>query len=157
MNKTFYIMCGIPGSGKSHWSQNLATASTQSEIISSDDIRQEINGDSSSQLNGKAVWDNLYERVRTTRKELVIVDATFIYRRDREKIISFIRMNHPGALVNCFFLSTSLEMSLAQNIKRDRYVPETIVESFHNRLQIPNKLEEDFDEVFNVGDCKYDD
>ena len=156
MNKTFYIMCGIPGSGKSHWAQNLATASTQSEVISSDDIRQEINGDSSSQLNGKAVWDNLYERVRTTRKELVIVDATFIYRRDREKIINFIRVNHPGALVNCFFLSTSLEMSLAQNVNRDRYVPETIVESFHSRLQIPTP-EEGFDRIFNVGDCKYDD
>lgn len=155
MNKTFYIMCGVPGSGKSYWAQNLSTASVNSEIISSDNIRKEINGSESSQDNGKLVWDTLYERVKNTKQELIVIDATFVYRRDREKLVNFIRLYHIGALVNCFFLDTPLDVSLKQNILRERNVPEDVVKSFYNRLQKPDRDAENFDDVFVVGDYKH--
>ena len=85
---TFLMLIGIPGSGKTHWI-NLNKKKLDAmnyEVISPDEIRQEITGKISDLSQDRIVWNEAKLRVfnRLINGKNVILDATnvnYYYRR----------------------------------------------------------------------------
>lgn len=71
---TFYMMVGVPGSGKSTYARQIPDAT----VLSSDDIRAEIGADGGDKKMHKQVFTILHERVKEALSagNDVVYDAT---------------------------------------------------------------------------------
>lgn len=85
-----YIMVGLPGSGKSHISQELAKENN-AVIYSMDDIRGELCGDVGDQSRNQEVFHIWVKRIRTALKhgQNVIADATNVNKTGRIKLLAY--------------------------------------------------------------------
>lgn len=128
---TFLIW--IPASGKSTYAKNNGK-----NIVSTDSIRKEINGDENIQANGGLIFNIAHKRIIKILKnnEDVIFDATNITRRDRKKTIEKIRkaVNSEIEFVGIIMLC-SVEDAINNQRKRKRQVPTEIIESMYTKLQ----------------------
>ena len=144
------IMVGIPGSGKSTIAKKIANNETQ--IISTDKIRGEINGSEESQSNTKEVFNEYHRRIDENLKngELTIADATSIQDYARQNLYTIAqKYNRP---IRIIIMNISLEQSLAQNNKRDRKVLEEVIKKMFNELK--NEYEKIKEEVKLLPDAK---
>lgn len=139
---TLYTLVGIPGSGKSTRARELA-AEKNCVIVSSDDIRAELYGDASEQGNAKEVFGLAYERIRTNLEEGrdVIFDATNISKAKRKKIFNISPKNTVHIAI---FFNVPLDVCKERNARRERIVPESVLERMH-RYIVPPTTEEGFD------------
>ncbi|RHO64992.1 ATP-binding protein [Butyricicoccus sp. AM05-1] len=71
---TFYMMVGVPGSGKTTYARQIPNAT----VLSSDDIRAEIGADGGDKKMHKQVFDILHERTKEALSagNDVVYDAT---------------------------------------------------------------------------------
>ena len=146
-----YIMCGIPGSGKTYFCKNvLMDHPWRSRVyISSDDIREEICGDASDQSVNELVFSIFYQRAREAIIDGsdVILDATHLTKKTRRKC-----RNHFKDL-DCKFIAvqmmTPILDSIYRNEKRDRVVPSYVMDRMINAYQ-PVEDDEGFDYVWKV-------
>ena len=143
MKPVLLLLCGIPASGKSTFAKSLQTHYT---ILSSDKIRSEL-GDVNDQSNNKKVFDILHERIREEllKGNSVIVDATNTKRQYRKIILEAV------SDIDCFKLAdvflTDYQTCLERNAKRDRKVPEEVIQKMWNEFQFPSK-EEGFGDIW---------
>lgn len=150
-NPIVYVMCGIPGSGKSYWSKEYIVKSMRRSVvyISSDDIRAEICGDARDQSKNDEVFRIFYKRARRAAQEGkdVVLDATHLTRKSRRKCL-----NHFKNL-SCKFiavqLTTSVENAMYRNKTRERVVPNYAMERMINMFE-PVGNDEGFDDVWRV-------
>jgi predicted kinase len=79
------FMVGIPGCGKSTYAKSLGLP-----VVSTDEIREEINGDVENQNNGALVFDLAYERVADflAHGKDCIFDATNVVAKYRDMAIA---------------------------------------------------------------------
>ena len=143
----------MPGSGKTTALKPFAEANGY-VYISPDDIRAEVSGDASIQVDMRQVWDLVHERTKDAlmRGENVVVDATFVKDRERKKFIEFAREN--GATkVQGVFADVSYEVASERNKERERVVPEHAMERM-NRFLVGNEptVEDGFDSVFSINE-----
>ena len=137
MNK-LYIMCGIPGSGKSTYAKNL-----NGFIVSSDAVRKELYGDEKIQGNPKEVFARVDELTREHLKiGNVIYDATSITPKIRKNIIN----KFPEAEPICVYVSTPFNECIERNNKRERTVSAEVMEKMMKNF-VPPKLEEGFSKM----------
>ena len=61
--QNFFMMVGLPGSGKSTFARNVLSASPGAVVHSSDEIRRELLGDKNDQTQQALVFSTLHERV----------------------------------------------------------------------------------------------
>lgn len=138
------IMCGLPGSGKS----TIAKKIKDSIIISTDDIREEINGDASNQDNASRVFEIAFSRIKTNliKKEYknVIFDATNINYKKRRDLIN--KFKKDANKIKCIFVFADYKECLERNKKRDRVVPKEVIKSMYYSFYVPQKFE-GFDEI----------
>ena len=82
---TCTFLIGIPASGKSTYAKNHGK-----NIVSTDSIRKEINGDENIQANRGLIFNIAHKRIIEILKnnEDVIFDATNITRHDRKNTIN---------------------------------------------------------------------
>ncbi len=143
MKPVLILLCGIPGSGKSTFAKSVQAHYT---ILSSDEIRSEL-GDVNDQSNNKKVFDVLHERIREEllKGNSVIVDATNVKRKYRKAILDAV------SDIECFKLADVLlvdyQTCLERNAKRDRKVPEEVIQDMWLGFQFPSK-EEGFDDIW---------
>ena len=130
-------MCGIPGSGKSTLLSGEVPDNI--EIVSSDAIRGELNGDEGNQDNAKQVWDTVYQRANASTKEYVIIDATFVNTKLRKTAIQ--RTKQSGRKIGCICIVPNLEVCLERNAKRKRVVPEEVIRNMYQSFVFPNRSE----------------
>jgi len=144
MNKVIFLV-GLPGSGKSHYAEQLAKQE-RAIILSSDSIRHELFGGSSKQKKTAFLFRKLYERLYklVERGENVIVDATNIERDKRIKSLQ--KMRHFSVQKEAHFLNTPYEVCLERNETRKRTVPVHVLRNHHTDLEVP-LLGEGFDVV----------
>lgn len=146
------ILCGLPGSGKSSYAEQLVnitntfTPGEEVVIHSSDAIRAELFGDAGSQEDNGRVFELLHKRTREDLKagKTVIYDATNITRKARKSAIA---CAHPtNDTVECHVIWAEPEECIRRDALRDRKVGRAVIDKMLRRWQSPWK-DEGFDTV----------
>lgn len=147
-------MVGISGSGKSFYANGLKTSLTvensfPTELVETDAIRKELFGDANDQSQGSRVFGVAKARVSKFLSEdkNVVIDATSLNRRDRKDWINMGRFRQAEVLA--YFINTSVETAKKQNLKRDRQVPDWVIDRQASKLSAPTK-DEGLDKVIVV-------
>jgi predicted kinase len=144
---------GIPGSGKTAIFKKFA-AKHEYSYICPDDIREELTGDASDQSQNAAVWNKAKERLQEFLKEnkTVVFDATFADPEQRKEFLTFAGEN--GAVnIQGVYVSVSLEIAKERNQKRERKVPEHVLERMKNEFQnSPPSTTDGFDSLFTLDE-----
>ena len=141
----FYMMVGIPSSGKSTIAKEIAKQET-AVIIATDDLREELFNDVNSQVDNDLVFRTAMQRVKQNLKNRnVILDATNINYKRRMSMLH--ELNYIKDLQKIAVLvATPYEECLQRNKMRDRKVPENVIKRMYYNIHIP-KYYEGFDEI----------
>ncbi|MDW6002507.1 AAA family ATPase [Vibrio mangrovi] len=133
-----YVMCGISGSGKSTWiKKNLPDC----QVISLDDIREEINGRRASQKNLGQILQLARNRLKSAlaKRQDVVWDATNL-RYDFRKIIGDFGRSY-GALITLVVFHIE-EKTFRKNDRNRRHtVGDEILNGQMESLQYPSFTE----------------
>lgn len=151
-----YMLIGIPGAGKTTYLENKVRRQEADvptfEIISSDEIREELNGSAASQDNGKLVWETFKARLNQSTAEMIFLDATFARRKDRTNMLKYIKDNLPWEEVGAIYFDVDILLAKERNQSRSRQVPEEVLDSMYARLQaFPPTLDEGFTFIQKVS------
>lgn len=151
MRKTFIMLVGLPGSGKSTFARKIAdTYNTNNcSIYSSDEIRKELTGSEECQDKDAEVFQLLHSRIKKdlsdncTKDKVVIYDACNInYKRRRAFLNELKKFDCRKA---CCMIWESYEKCLQNNIKRHenggRFVPEWVIKRMYKNFYIPQFYE----------------
>ena len=139
-----YVMCGLPGSGKTTIARQIA-ADLNAVVISSDSIREELYGDESVQGNPSVVFDTLYSRAHAAIVDnlSVILDATNVKKRDRARVFK----EFPDNEIAAFVINTPVEVCKQRNGERERVVPEYVIDRMAKSFEPPTR-EEGFVKIY---------
>lgn len=134
---TFFMMIGLPASGKSSIS-NRIVKEENAELCSSDKIREELFGDESIQGNNKVVFDIMHERAQEALKagHSVVYDATNLSSKRRAATI-----NHTVGKINCrkvaYVVLADFKECRRRNNERKRTVPEAAMDRMIKQFNFP--------------------
>ena len=149
---TLIVLSGVPGSGKSYFSNALkAECKGRVFIISSDTLRKEIAGDQRDLSKDQEVWVRYYQIAKDLAKEkdaIVIMDATHakkVFRLD--KIKPYRNLYNQIDLV-CFQLDK--ELVLKQNKEREFPIPEEALLKLIDEYEMPDDEEKAFYDHIDV-------
>lgn len=137
MNKvTFVMMVGLPCSGKSTYSQELAKK-YDAEIFSSDELRAELFGDINCQDRNHELFVELHKRIKNCLKsgKSAIYDACTINYKHRMSFLAELK-NIPCEKI-CFLMATPYDECLKRSAERDRKVPEEVIKRMYMNFTIP--------------------
>ena len=139
-----YVMCGLPGSGKTTIARHIA-ADLDAVVISSDSIREELYGDESVQGNPSVVFNTLYNRAHAAIDDnlSVILDATNVKKRDRARVFQ----EFPDNEIAAFVINTPVEVCKQRNEERERVVPEYVIDRMAKSFEMPTH-EEGFVKIY---------
>lgn len=136
-----HFLIGVPGSGKSTFAKRLSNRKN-CDIISTDEIRQELYGDAAIQGEWHKIETTAINRICTaiSLHKNIIYDATNCKRSFRMDFL--LKVNHQLAELNLiqpdwigWYLETPLLTCMEWNQQRQRQVPIYIIEAMYNRLQ----------------------
>ena len=150
------VMIGLPGSGKS----TIAAKLEKEEgylWLSSDNIREELYGNAAEQKDSTKVFNIMKNRAIAALKneENVVYDATNLIAKRRKSLLKNDLRN-----INCkkiaYIVLTDFKECRARNQKRDRVVPDKILEDMFKKIQFP-WWGEGWDEIIiDKDDVEYD-
>lgn len=153
-SKKIYIMCGIPGSGKSTWAK--AQATNKSKYVSRDVERFKILGDNDAFFSKeKQVFSNFVKEIEDgiENYEEVYVDATHINKPSRAKILRALNKyaEMPNIEIIAVYMDTPFELCLERNKLREgrAKVPYDQMESINQYKSKPRELE-GFDKIMII-------
>lgn len=151
--KTVIVLCGIPGSGKSTLAGHIVKLAKNKsvKVISSDKIREEINGHEASQDNPQLVWKRFYDDAFESilENDITLLDATFAKRRDRTLVHKLFGIE--GVRLICIHLNPPFLKASTQNEKRERVVPHFVLENMYYSLeQFPPSETDGFETVIEL-------
>lgn len=144
MNKV-YCCVGLPSSGKSTFVEKLAKQHGL-VVIHPDSIRKELTGSVEDQSKNAEVFKLAFERMNAALvagKDVVFDSCA--QSRERRKPILKIAKEHDAFIVAIVF-DVGLEIAKERNSKRDRVVPEFVLERMHSQWESPTE-NEGFDEI----------
>ena len=147
---TFYLLVGIPGSGKSTYAKELSKK-TNGHIISSDDIRTELFGSRHITKNDKKVFKLMRKRIVDSLQNGidVICDATNVTPGRRASFLGDI------CKINCkkvaIVVNRDVKTCITQNQLRSSecQAPPVAIYTSAKRFVYPT-LDEGFDEIMEV-------
>lgn len=146
-----YVMCGIPGSGKSTWiREHLPNAA----VISRDAIRFAIvKEDEEYFSHEKEVFNEFVNQIKYALKweKEIVVDATHLNEGSRNKLFRAIGIDLKDVDINAIVLNTSLETALTRNDLRTgrEFVPKEQIRRMFYQMTIPS-FEEGFNKIYIV-------
>ena len=146
------ILCGLPGSGKSHYAQGYkdfddAIYEGKTVVHSSDAIRKELFGDACSQEDNGKVFELMRKRTQEDLRagKTVIYDATNITRKARKSAIA---CAHPTRdTVEVHIVWSPINVCLRRDALRDRSVGPEVINKMLRRWQSPDPVTECFDSI----------
>ena len=142
------VMCGLPASGKSTYSEWLTDSGVFCGVCP-DKIRGELYGDESIQGDGKQVFAIAHARIEDLGKDgnNVVFDATNTDRKTRINLVQ--KMRPYFDIIICKYFSTPLYICKIRNEQRARQVPYEVLENMERRFRAPT-LDEGFDIVEEI-------
>lgn len=152
-NIRLFLLCGVPGSGKSTWARERI-AKYDGTIISRDTIRFEL-----LERKGGSYFDHEDEVIdlfiRAIKGNLkilyphdVYVDATHLTKRSRDQIMR--KLNLENVMTIAVWFDVPVEICQARNKMREglAVVPEDTINGMYKRAYKPSVYE--FDEVWTI-------
>ena len=147
-----YILCGLPGAGKSHWS-NQKCKDSLTVIVSRDSFRNMIKGDN-------YIFDHLYEKTikessNNTIKEFlkdgfdVIADETNFSKRRRKELIDLVSDLNVKIVAVYFKDMDTLENRLndPRGYSKEKWIE--VINNMKNNFEVP-KLNEGIDRIITI-------
>jgi len=141
----FYMMIGLPASGKSIIAEEIAERKN-AVIISTDELRQELLGDVNSQSDNNLIFKEAEKRLKENinNGKNVIFDATNVNYKKRIDWLN--RFNKYDVKKIAILVATPYEECLERNAKRERKIPEEVITRMYHNFYIPQYFE-GFDEI----------
>ncbi len=136
----FYMMCGLPASGKSYYAKKVAEKEN-AIIHSSDSLRVELFGDANECNKNNELFQELHKRIKIDLKsgKNTIYDATNVSWKRRKAFLE--ELKNIDCEKICYLIATPYEKCLEQNKKRDRVVPEHVIKKMYLSFYIPQYYE----------------
>lgn len=151
MSKTFSLLCGLPGSGKSTYAKKLQEVYglDKTIIIESDSYRERLYGSPEIQGDNNKLFDVIHKDVLSSLASgmNVIFDATNIARKHR---VALTQKLGTDVVKECIVIATSYSSCLENNNNRSRVVPKVVIDRMWKSFQIPT-----YTEGFDVIDIEY--
>ncbi len=140
------VLSGVPGSGKSYFSNALMQDKEKHVyIISSDQLRKEITGHQQDLSQDELVWKLFYSLARSYSEDkdgIVVLDATNAKKEYRFDNIKQYKDFYDEIDLVCFQISKDLV--LKQNREREFPIPEDALLRLIDAFELPDQDEEDF-------------
>lgn len=155
--KKIFLLCGIPGSGKSTWVKKNVWGDN-AKIISRDEIRFSLLSDDDEYFEREHLVWKMYvkqanEAILNDNIEDIILDATHLNEKSRSKIMKEIIENAKKKDCGIYTITMIVPLDIAQERNSHRtgrsHVPENVIENMALSFTLPKK-EEGFDETFYV-------
>jgi predicted kinase len=127
-----WILCGIPGSGKTTLAKKLAKKHN-AHVISGDDISDELFHSDPSGKSWGPIWDRLVELVEENCHRNIIVDGVHASRGYRAETLTLLE-SYGYRNIELIVIDCTLEKALRQNAQRDRNVEEWVIRAMHKEL-----------------------
>lgn len=141
------LLCGYPASGKSTFVKGIGDPGCFDEVIlCPDDYRKELTGQEFFAPAEEFIWGavKLTARVQIRAGKTVVIDATHLTKSSRAQWVNIARsLNVP---ISIWWFKTTYEVCCERNKKRDRVVPEDIMQRMRDTFE-PPAFEEGFDRI----------
>lgn len=134
----FIMLIGLPASGKSTYAQEYVKQHDNCVTISSDSIRKELYGSEEIQGVSSEIFDIMRKRTKKNLKKgiNVIYDATNInYKMRIDFLNQLSKIKDLRKIANLIY--TSYNECIENNNKRERNVPEEVIERMYKNFYIP--------------------
>lgn len=145
MNKLI-VMSGVPGSGKSYFSNTLKRIKgSHVYIVSSDQIRALLSGNQQDLSHDNIVWQMYYSLARAYSKDpdgIVILDSTNPSTKYRIKPVSKLKPYFDEVDLVSFKLDKKTVLN--QNLERDWPIPTEVLKNLIEKFEYPNDKDKAF-------------
>lgn len=160
-----YVLCGIPGCGKSTWVKNRMAENTSSTdpkwaYVSRDEVRFSMITEEDDYFSKeKQVFEEFVNRICGNLNDAwtqnVIADATHLNEISRDKLINAIRRKRPNLPlhITMVYFDIPLEVCKFRNDKREgrAHVPDEVMNKMYIQLEFP-KLRKGLEAIEIVRD-----
>ena len=134
-----YLVCGLSGTGKTTYSQELAK---QLNIVrvSPDDIYAMFNGSDTDRRNKFEVWQTLFLIINTALKNNrdIIVDTNAVTKQQRAEIVGWF----PEFEKHLILIEAPEELRRKNNKQRSRVIPENNMDRMLAKYEKPTAEED---------------
>lgn len=144
----------MPGSGKSTWAKQYQRQNPNVEIVSSDDIREKLNGNAADQSNPKLVWAEYLKEIIAHEKGenvTVIGDSTNLTNHFRSYYAKEAKAHYDKLILIMF--DVPYDVCLSRNLSRtERVVPVQAMETLKKEYEPLNEeAAAHYDEIYIVN------
>ena len=140
------MLCGVPGSGKSYFSNTLKKrAKKHVYIISSDQIRKVVLGSPQNFTNEKLCWTLFYDLAKTfsvDKEGIVVLDATQLTVHYRTEATKDLKDLFDERILLVFEMNK--DVVFYQNQHRKYIVPVEALERMINEYEEPNEKDKEY-------------
>lgn len=132
-----HLLIGPPASGKTTLA-GLMAPMLEAELLSTDRIREQLYGDPMIQGHWSEVEECLHQAIAdcVSQERSVLIDATHARRPWRLALSQRLELEHPVEWIG-WWLRTPRAVCLEWNHRRERQVPELVIEQFAAALEDP--------------------
>lgn len=132
----FIMMCGLVASGKSTRAKEFAKE-YNATVFSSDALRKEMYNDVNDQEHNQELFTELHKRIKECLRsgKSAIMDATNLSYKKRMSFLQELK-NIPCEKI-CILMATTYEECLKRNARRERKVPEYVIEKMYRQFDPP--------------------
>lgn len=139
----FYMMVGLPGSGKSTKAEQIKNE-FGAQVFSSDTLRKEKFGDEKVQKDTPEIFKELLNRCAVSLNDChtTVLDATNLsYKKRMEFLKGLDRKVDKAFSKICILMATPYEICCERNRSRKRVVPDEAMKRMYRSFYIPSYFE----------------